>query len=61
MDNWNDYNKATIRQLLKVDQKKAGVSQRAANALIDELFSAHTYRIFRGQVKAYLDKVRRLL
>ena len=60
MDNWTDYNEATIRRLLGVDQTKAGVSQRAANELIDELFPGHTHRIFRTQVKSYLDEVRRL-
>ena len=40
-----------------VDQEKA--SQRAANSLIDGLYPGHTHGIFRGQVKAYLDKIRR--
>ena len=53
-DNWTDYDEAKIRQLLDVDQKKAGVSQRAANSLIDGLYPGHAHRTFRTQVKAYL-------
>ena len=53
-DNWTDYNEATIRRLLGVDQSKAVyLLQRAANSLIDGLPRA-THRIFRSQVKAYL-------
>ena len=60
MDNWTDYNEAQIRRLLGVDQKKAGVSQQAASSLIDVLYPGHKHRIFRTQVKAYLEEVRRL-
>ena len=59
-DNWTDYNEDNIRRLLGVDQTTTGVSQRAANALIDGLYPGHQHGIFRGQVKAYLDKIRRL-
>ena len=47
MDNWNEYDEAIIRRLLKVDQTKAGVSQRAANALIDGLYPGHRSDISR--------------
>ena len=53
-DNWSDYDEAKIRRILGVNQKKRGVSQKAANSLIDGLYPGHTHRIFRTQVKAYL-------
>ena len=46
-DNWTGYDEAKIRRLLGVDDKKAGVSQRAANALIDGLYPGHTSDISR--------------
>ena len=57
MDNWNEYDETAIRQLLKINQNKTDISQRAADALIDGLFPGHQHSIFRGQVKGYLARL----